>query len=475
MNARRRPLGRSGGYAGPAWVNVCTVPEATPPTPQGSYQTDGQKLGVSDAVAVAFAAALAAHAARGGSLPPCSNTGKILEPRSGDAPAFVDYLAFTLRGMRRVLSRVRRERPAPDGLDDLRAVLWDTAQGGWDVTAGEQRQAALLASKLDTDCTGCLPIIAITGKRLDRGLAVIARTMVESCAPALVFGELTGRGLNGYTDHLKIFTHLGQQCGSIAVGGNRETVNVILTGQACQRVDMERMADALAGCDFRIGRLDATWDDFEGRYGTPQGAATNYEHGGFRPANGPRSEKVQLIGDLGSGAGSTFYLGDRVGRLLRIYEKGKQLGDKNSPWVRYELQLMGGQFDLTLDNLRHPGALLNRYPDLGHLPVDGTGPAAQRVQAEAEISTERVVAWLATTCGAALTLLVDSIGATTVCDLVHNPKTPKRLRNLGNSRAELGGLLSDVLLSSRKYAPIARTTSYLSAEQRGISCQTNCL
>jgi len=232
---------------------------------------------------------------------------------------------------------------------------------------------------------------------------------------------------------------------------------------------MADMADALTGCDFRIGRLDAAWDDFEGRFGTPNDAAAKYADGGFTPERGPRSEKAQLIDDLGSGAGCTFYLGDRVSRLLRIYGKGKQLGNKASPWVRYELQLMGGQFDLTLDNLRHPGALLNKYPDLEHLPVDGTGSPAQRVQAEAEISTERVVAWLATTCGAALTLLADSIGATTVCDLVHNPKTPKRLRNLCDSRAELGELISDALLTSRKFAPVARTSSYFSAEQRGIA------
>lgn len=438
--------------------------KVTPPTTVGSYHGEAIRLAVSERVADAYAAAHAHHAAM---LPPCSNTGKIQEPRSGDAPAFVDYLSFTLRGMRRALTRVRKERQGPDGLDELRAVLWETAQGDWDVTAAEARQSASLLDQLDTDCTGCLSMEMVTGRRLERGLSVIARTMVASCASALVFGELTGRGLNGYRDHLKIFTHLGEQCGSIAVGGNRDTVNVILTGQACQRTDMHRLADALDGLDFKIGRLDATWDDLEGRYGTPEGAAVNYQHGGFTPHNGPRSSKVQLIGDLGTGGGSTFYLGDRAGRLLRIYTKGKQLGDPASPWVRYELQYMGAQFVLTLDNLRNPGALLTQYPDLGHLPVDGSGSPTQRIQKEAEISVERVVSWLATTCGAALTLLADSVGTAMTCDLLHNEKTPKRLRRLGNSRKELGDLVADELLDLRKHAPIARGHSYLSAEQRG--------
>lgn len=40
------------------------------------------------------------------------------------------------------------------------------------------------------------------------------------------------------------------------------------------------------------------------------------------------------------GRGRTFYVGRREnGKLLRVYEKGKQLGAENSPWVRIELEL----------------------------------------------------------------------------------------------------------------------------------------
>lgn len=440
-------------------VNVCTV-QTIPPTPMGGYPTEGERLGVPDRAATAYAAALAAHRA---ALSPCSNTGRILESGS-DAPAFVDYLKFTLRGLRRVLTRVRRERPAPDGLDELRAVLFDTARGDWDVTDVERRQASALLQKID--CTGCLSMEAVTGMRLDRGLAVIAKTMIAAVAPALVFGELTGRGIDGYTNHLKIFTHLGEQCGHIAVGGNAETVHVNLTGQACQRIDMRKLADALEGMDYRIGRIDAAWDDFEGRYGGPAGAAENFRHGGFTPARGARSKKVLFFDDMGCGQGSTFQLGDRSGRLLRIYAKGQQLGDVNSAWTRYEVQYMGAEFGLSLDHLRNPGTLLTQYPDLEFLPVDGTGDAAMRVQREAEISVERVVAWATTTCGAVLTLLSESVGCTTTAELLHNDKTPKRLRRLADSRSQLAGMLGDALLDARKFAPIARTSTYLSAETR---------
>lgn len=441
-----------------------------PPIPVGGYISDGERLGVPEAVAASYAAAVAVH---GAERTPCSNTGRILEPRSGsavvDGPAFVDYLSITLKGLRRALTRVRRQRPEADGLDDLRAVLFDVAAGDWDVTEPERVAAIATLEKLD--CTGCVPMERMTGTRLDRGMAVIARTMLQSVAPGLVFGEMTGRGINGYTDHLKIYTHLGERCGHIAVGGNAETVHVDLTGAACARVDMAALADCLQSVEHSIGRLDAAWDDFAGRYGSPRGAYENYLHGGFKPVRGQRSKQVQFIDDAESGRGCTFYLGNRTGRLLRIYSKGQQLGNPESPWTRYEIEYRGAEFGLSIDHLRRPGVLLTQYPDLEFLPVDGSGQPAMRAQreaqeAEAEIAVAKVVEWLTVTCGAALTLLTDSIGCTLTADLLRNEKTPRRLRKLGESRDDLAGMVGDALLGARKHRPIAGTPSYSSAEQR---------
>lgn len=434
------------------------TPHKTPPTLTGWNTGDVHPL-----VMPAWSAAQAHAAAQ---RPPCSNTGRTLEPRSGDAPAFVDYLSFTLRGLRSVLSRIKRDVPAPDGLEELRSVLFGVAQGDWDVTETEQRTAAGLLEKIAPDCTGRLAVASLTGARLEFGLSWIARNLLASVAPALVFGEPTGRGLNGYRNHLKVYTHLGEPCGSVAFGGNNDTVSVILTGQACRRVDMGALADALQGFDFKLTRIDAAWDDYTGRYGTPEGAAINYDHGGFKPERGPRSTKVVFYDDRGAGNGSTFQLGTRSGRMLRIYTKGQQLGDPESPWVRYEVQMMGVEFDLTLDHLRRPGVLLHQYPDLSHLPVDCKGDAAMRVRQEAEISTERVVKWLSVCVAPALTLLADSIGAAATVDLLESDKVPRRLRGLANSRKALTEMMADALLDARKFTPIARTSLYLSAEMR---------
>lgn len=442
----------------------------TPPSPQGMiHRPDSERFGVSPYAVDAYRAALA-HA-RTLAVSPSSNTGMILatsaRSASADAPAFVDYLKFTLRGLRRVLERVRRQdvRTSPaDGLSELREILGCVSQDAEFSTRSERENAGRLLDACEVSSR--VTYEPLEGRALDRGLAMVARIAVQCCAPALVFGELTGRGRDGYRDHLVIYTHLGQNCGFIAVGGNNETVHVNLTGQACARIDMRKLAESISVFDHKIGRIDVAWDDFEGRYGPASGARENFLHGGFTPERGQRSEKVIFYDDMGCGGGSSFQLGDRASRMLRIYEKGKQLGDKESLWVRYEVQYMAAAFDLTLDNLRNPGMLLLQYPDLDFLPVIAAGDHCARVRKETEVHLDKLVNWLRVVAGPILTLCADTIGATTVIDLVESEKTPRRLRGVANSRQELGNLIADVLLDSRKFAPVARSRSYQSAFTR---------
>lgn len=437
-----------------------TLLTTTPPTTGGTYSTDGQRLGVPELSARSYAAALAFHGAQ---RPPCSNTGMLHPSREPDAPAFVDYLAFTIRGAKRLLSRVPRYADGPDGLEQLRAALWGIADDTMAPDRERVRAASLWADigePVPVDCTGHAAASTLTGRRLEIGLYLLARTMLEAVASSLVIGELTGKGLNGYSDHAPIQTHLGERCGSIAVGGNRDTVHVILTGQGCQRVDMHAMADALDGFDVRISRIDSAWDDFTGHLGTVRDAATKYADGGFTPERGTRSSAVQFIDDLGSGKGSTFYLGDRKTRLLRIYAKGQEQGDKESPWVRYEVQWMGAAFDLTTDNLRAPGALLASYPDLAHLPVCSDGTGAHRVQKSAEISAMRTAKWVKSTCGAAISLIADALGSELFVDLVRTDDVPRRLRGIADTRAGIAAAAGGALLELRRHSPAASAPNF---------------
>ena len=183
------------------------------------------------------------EAAQAAQRSPSSNTGMILPsgPESAHAPAFVDYLKFTLRGLRRLVEKARRlddDGRLDDSLSELRAVFAVDAVGGWDVTPAEQTRAGAMLDAIAQDAKGSTVREPLSESKLDRAMVVFARVLIQAHAPALVFGDLTGKGRDGYKNHAKIYTHLGQECGFIAVGGNAETVHVNLTGEACRRLDV---------------------------------------------------------------------------------------------------------------------------------------------------------------------------------------------------------------------------------------------
>ncbi|MGH8045146.1 MAG: replication initiation factor domain-containing protein, partial [Stenotrophomonas sp.] len=80
--------------------------------------------------------------------------------------------------------------------------------------------------------------------------------------------------------------------------------------------------------------------------------------------------KAQLVDDYDSGDGKTLYIGGKKSeKQLRVYEKGREQGDKNSPWVRYEAQFRkSDRKEIPLDVLRDPASyLLGAYPVLNFL------------------------------------------------------------------------------------------------------------
>lgn len=174
-------------------------------------------------------------------------------------------------------------------------------------------------------------------------------------------GTPTGQRFNGYNDSAVIrwaghdeTTNGKAHAGNVAWGGNRnkfgnDTLCIHLTGQACESINLlntmngdvdlwEQLADVILQHEGKITRLDIAYDDLEGRYGGVGAAVGWYKAGGF--CAGGRMPSIKQVGDWINGKGRTFYVGKREnGKLLRVYEKGHQLGDDQSLWVRYELEL----------------------------------------------------------------------------------------------------------------------------------------
>lgn len=170
-----------------------------------------------------------------------------------------------------------------------------------------------------------------------------------------VLGGLTdrGRGLHGYESSFAF-----DKGGALfAHGGQAGTAFISLPGEACALIPDWQDVIALFGgvLKGRITRWDGAVDDFEGQYTVDQ-AVTWYKTGRFtaggnKPACSQSGNWIEP-----DGKGRTFYVGSREnGKLMRVYEKGKQLRDPKSPWVRWELELHNRDREIPFAVLLEPG------------------------------------------------------------------------------------------------------------------------
>jgi len=171
------------------------------------------------------------------------------------------------------------------------------------------------------------------------------------------------RGHAGWTEAY----NLGSTSTVFAIGGQRGTAFLSLDGSSCALIPQDAWESILhylnAEYSARITRVDLAHDDFMGTYSVDW-AVKQYRTGGF--SAGGRKPSVMQHGDwiAENRRGRTFYVGTRRnGKLLRVYEKGKQLGDPSSPWVRWELELHNTDRDIPWDVLLMPGNYLSgAYP-----------------------------------------------------------------------------------------------------------------
>ncbi|MCW5571744.1 MAG: replication initiation factor domain-containing protein [Steroidobacteraceae bacterium] len=229
----------------------------------------------------------------------------------------------------------------------------------------------------------------------------------------------------------------------LAHGGKaqKETLHVELNAHACARIsdwNAVRLWGDVYGAN--ITRIDVAHDDFSGAVVNIARAMQWWQEGAFN-SNGrpPRSE---LIDDLGSNRGKTLYVGRRgSGKLLRVYEKGKQLGDPASPWVRAEVELRNKGRIVPWDTVRAPGRYLaGAYPALGIL--SGEQSRIRTVRRAVEISYAAMVKTLRMQGGKSLNVMcaVNEGDAEAVLSQVVREGAPKRLAGLSDAvRRVLGG------------------------------------
>jgi DNA relaxase NicK len=213
----------------------------------------------------------------------------------------------------------------------------------------------------------------------------------------------------------------GEQAGVICWGGKNLGCYVSFMGTGCNALDMSRLYEEIKHIpSLKITRIDLAHDDYAGKHSIKR-ALTKAKKGQFnsggRPAcymyveSGHLTEKMlkenfkgikeinlesskstakRSFGFIPS-KGKTLYIGSREsGKLLRIYEKGKQLGDKKSKWVRWEVELHSSQRVIPLDAMVKPSEYLAAsYPALNFLSVEQC--KIKTIVKQATMTIERIV------------------------------------------------------------------------------------
>ena len=163
--------------------------------------------------------------------------------------------------------------------------------------------------------------------------------------------------------------------GLIAWGGEQQrgAVTFSMMGGGCSAVfDMQGLRDWLEKHHAKLKRVDVAHDDFEGKNINIAWTIEQYHAGGFNA--GGRKPKHACFGawldrQEDETKGLTLAIGSRgSGKYCRIYEKGKQLGDKVSQWTRVEVEWRDQDRDIPYDILTNPGQYLaGAYPCLSGL------------------------------------------------------------------------------------------------------------
>lgn len=237
--------------------------------------------------------------------------------------------------------------------------------------------------------------------------------------------RLARHGWNGYAFRVDLGVY-----GLVAYGGasQRGTIHVQISGKGCCLIqDWLKVYTWGVSNNCKITRIDLAHDDFLGRFASIA-LAHEWRSEGLFNTDG-RPPKTTGFDDYGSGDGKTIYIGSRKsGKLLRIYEKGRQLGDPTSPWCRVELELRSKDRILEWEIVLNPDQYLaGSYPAIAFLTSEQSRVAT--------IAKERTVAFESTlkhhrsSCGKFINLLchLNNEDLSSVVAMLRRPGLPKNL------------------------------------------------
>ncbi|WP_263770042.1 replication initiation factor domain-containing protein [Propionivibrio soli] len=158
---------------------------------------------------------------------------------------------------------------------------------------------------------------------------------------------------------------IGDGYGLVCYGGQRNTILIMLSGEGCAAARdgwEKRLYHFLTtACSHRakLTRVDCAHDDYKGESYSVTQADADFDAGKFN--TGGRNPNHEYRGNWKrpTGKGRTLYIGNREsGKFCRVYEKGRQLGDRTSEWVRVEVEFKAIHRFIPFEILLQPGQFL---------------------------------------------------------------------------------------------------------------------
>jgi phage replication initiation protein len=301
------------------------------------------------------------------------------------------------------------------------------------LTGGESLKTA---AKVDWLTTTWLP-------EPDEHIRATIHSHLLDWIPAKVVG-IDAPGMLGYEKAVKFYILLDDgaehHVARLDYGGmhHKMRARLDLSGSACARITQWHLIQTwiAAQFDYKITRVDLAADFLEGEY-TVEDAKEWYLAGEFNA--GGRMPRHSTPGDWFSPHyGRTLEVGRREnGKMLRCYEKGRQLGNPSSKWTRFEVELRNIDRDIPLDVLTNTDEyFVGAYKCLQKILT----AAAEKIkthQAEGEISLERLTECAKTSYGQLFNVLRATMSAGDVLDHLSRSGVPKRLE-----KASLSGFLT---------------------------------
>lgn len=276
-----------------------------------------------------------------------------------------------------------------------------------------------------------------------RHLMFVTGYELQAVEPRALKGFRDGYVIHAWVKEEREYVPLAVMCW----GGESQRGRAMLDipGRSCGMIDWPAMRDFLEGLpESRLTRVDVAVDLHEGQFTVDDAMGWVREGlfnvGGRNPSTRIDGDWLPVLDGGMSHEGRTLYVGKtRNGKGLRVYEKGRQLGDADSEWNRFEVQFGNRDRVLPFEMLTEPTKyFVGAYPALERVVAEA-GTLIETISNTAAITIGRILTWLKASGGKWLHTLASAVDSTDLVEELRVSAVPRRIQSSAVARGLLPG------------------------------------